>query len=663
MNSNGLFDYNTAFARNIGWVTHREQRALRGKRVAIAGLGGVGGSHLLTLARLGIGAFTLADFDSFELANFNRQAGAFSSTVGRPKLDVLANIACDINPQLDIRKFPEGINESNIRDFLSGADLFLDGLDFFAIKPRRAVFAACSEFGIPAVTAAPLGMGVALLNFLPGNQDFEAYFRMAGHDEQEQLLRFLVGLSPAMLQRGYLVDPGAVDFDNHRGPSTPMACELCAGVAATQVLKILLKRDRVISAPHGLQFDSYRDKCVRTWRPWGNNNPIQRLAIASARWQLGRMREKRAEPVSTTGNMLEAILDLARWAPSGDNTQPWRFEIRDETHVVVHGNDTREHCVYDLQGHASQLSLGALLENIRIAATVHGMKSAIGRRTDADETTPTFDVGFQYDETVAQDPLADYVTERTVQRRAMRLRDLSADERTTLAAALPPGYRVIWFEGLRGRGKAARLAFVNAGLRLTLPEAYATHKSVIDWDNPVFSTDRIPARAVGLDAVTLRLTRWAMKSWNRIAFMNRYLGGTLLPRIQLDVIPGLFCSAYFILLADKRPLTVDDYVAAGGAMQRFWLTATSLGLYIQPVMTPLIFQEYVLDGVGFSDDPAMRDRAQAVTVKLQQLAGDQDSQRAIFMGRIGTGTPPRARSIRLPLAELITGPESQAQKL
>lgn len=75
------FDYDLAFGRNIGWVTRDEQQALRAKRIAIAGLGGVGGSHLLTLTRLGVGAFHLADFDAFDVPNFNRQAGAMTSTL------------------------------------------------------------------------------------------------------------------------------------------------------------------------------------------------------------------------------------------------------------------------------------------------------------------------------------------------------------------------------------------------------------------------------------------------------------------------------------------------------------------------------------------------------------------------------------------------------
>jgi tRNA A37 threonylcarbamoyladenosine dehydratase len=125
------FDYFEAFSRNIGWVTRAEQTALRTKRVAIAGLGGVGGVHLLTLARMGIGKFTLAEFDTFGLHNFNRQVGATMSSIGRPKLDVLVEMALNINPELEIRTFPKGVDEGNLEDFLTGVDVYVDGIDYF----------------------------------------------------------------------------------------------------------------------------------------------------------------------------------------------------------------------------------------------------------------------------------------------------------------------------------------------------------------------------------------------------------------------------------------------------------------------------------------------------------------------------------------------------
>ena len=280
------FSYDQAFARNLGWVTEAEQQRLKASRVCIAGLGGVGGVHLLTLARLGVGAFSVADFDTFALANFNRQVGATVGTLGRLKSEVMVAMALDINPNLDIRVFSSGLNEGNLEAFLADGDAYLDGLDFFALDIRRLVFALCQSKGIPAVTVAPLGMGAALLNFVPRGMSFEAYFRLEGHAADEQALRFLVGLSPAMLQMSYLVDPSRVDLAKRRGPSTNIATQLCSGIAAAQVLKLILQRGTVLAAPHGLHFDAFRNCLKHTWRPGGNSNPVQRLMLALARRRL-----------------------------------------------------------------------------------------------------------------------------------------------------------------------------------------------------------------------------------------------------------------------------------------------------------------------------------------------------------------------------------------
>jgi len=439
------FSYHQAYSRNIGWLTTEEQEILRHKRIGIAGMGGVGGVHLLTLARLGIGAFHIADFDVFDIANFNRQIGATVSSLGKPKATVLANMAKDINPELNIKIFPEGVNENNLSEFFTGVDLYVDGLDFFAFSARQMTFAACAELGIPAITAAPLGMGAALLNFLPGKMTFEEYFQWGDFPEEEKALRFLLGLAPTGLHARYLVDPSTINLVERRGPSTIMGCQLCAGIAATEALKILLNRGKVLAAPHGLQFDAYRNKLVHTWRPSGNNNPIQRLGLSIARQRLskkngvtsvettkGTSRETAAPSTSTEEavppTVIEQILELARWAPSGDNTQPWRFEIVDDYNIVVHGFDTRDHCVYDLDGRPSQIALGALLETISIAATHHCLHTIITRREEMPETRPTFNVLFVPDKNLKPDPLIPYIPYRSVQRRAMSTIPLSQKE-------------------------------------------------------------------------------------------------------------------------------------------------------------------------------------------------------------------------------------------
>ena len=273
------FDYHAAFSRNIGWVTEAEQGKLRKARVAIAGLGGVGGAHLLTLSRLGISHFHIADFDDFDVHNLNRQAGAFMSSMGQPKLDTVAQMARDINPEIDLSLFHQGITPENVDEFLLDVDVYVDGLDFFALPARRMVFAKCREKGIPALTAAPLGMGVAFLYFDPVGMSFEDYFKVEGHKVQEQYARFIAGLSPAMVQRDYLVAPEAVNFQEKRGPSTVMACDLCAGLMGTSVLKVLLGRGSIKAAPWGMHFDAYHQKLKFTWRPFGNANPLQQLLL------------------------------------------------------------------------------------------------------------------------------------------------------------------------------------------------------------------------------------------------------------------------------------------------------------------------------------------------------------------------------------------------
>ena len=278
------FKYKKAFSRNIGWITEDEQQLIRTKRIAIAGMGGVGGEHLVTLARLGFQDFHIADFDTFDVHNFNRQAGAFMSTVDRPKAAVMAEQVTDINPKATIRNFDEGVFEHNVDAFLEGVDIYVDSLDFFAISARELVFQKCTDKGIPIVTAAPLGMGSALLTFMPGEMTFDEYFNFSScTTENEKLIKFLVGLSPSLLQRDYLVLPEKADFVAQKGPSLAVAVKMCAGLAESTVLKIVLGRGKVISAPHGLHFDAYKNKAVKTWCPFGNKGLVQRIKYQIAK--------------------------------------------------------------------------------------------------------------------------------------------------------------------------------------------------------------------------------------------------------------------------------------------------------------------------------------------------------------------------------------------
>ncbi len=287
MGAEPTFDYEAAFSRNIGLVTPEEQQRLRSATIGIPGMGGVGGAHLLTLVRLGVTRFVIADGDVFELANSNRQVGAMVGTLGRPKVEVMAEMARAINPACDIRVMHEAIHSGSMDTFLAGCDIVIDGLDFFAIRARRDLFRRARERGIPVITCGPMGFSAALLLFMPESPSFDAF--MAINDrmsEREQLVRFAVGLAPAGLHFPY-VDPQHVSFSEQRGPSSMIAINLCAAFAAGEVLNLILKRRLPWSVPRYAQYDAYRLQFRKGVLPGGNHHPVQQLKLWYLRRKLG----------------------------------------------------------------------------------------------------------------------------------------------------------------------------------------------------------------------------------------------------------------------------------------------------------------------------------------------------------------------------------------
>lgn len=348
---------------------------------------------------------------------------------------------------------------------------------------------------------------------------------------------------------------------------------------------------------------------------------------------------------------IRRILELARWAPSGDNSQPWRFEIRSHGHLVVH---TRADGlgVYDLEGSAALTSVGAMLETMRVAASAEGCALRYDVRPQRGAAAPPIDVWIDESPGLCAEPLHAFIRTRSVQRGPLALRALDADRKRELERAVGDRYRVVWFEAPRQRARMAWLAVRSAKIRLTIPEAWDVHRRVIQWDAR-YSDDRIPDQALGADALSVRSMRWVLASWQRVERMNRWFGGTLLPRLQLELVPGLRCAAHFAIVADEEPRDAAGHLRAGAAAQRFWLTAASLGLQLQPQHTPLMFAGYARRGISFSEVATAGKRAALIADMLEILLGRDDAANAVFLGRVGHGAAARSRSLRLPLDRLV----------
>ncbi|MEA3544243.1 MAG: ThiF family adenylyltransferase [Thermodesulfobacteriota bacterium] len=277
------------FSRNIGLLTVEQQEKLLRSKVAVVGAGGVGGLHILTLARLGIGHFNIADPDIFEPANASRQFGAGQTTYGQNKAEVLARMVQDINPQAVVNIFPDGVSTNNVDPFLSGCEVLVDGIDFFAFDTRRMLFYKAREKGIFAITSAPLGFGSTLQVFDPDGMDFDGYFGTRdGQPLEKNLAAFAAGLAPSPYHIKYM-DLDKVDIKNQKGPAVAPACTLAASLLTTEVVKIISGSERVYAVPHYIQIDLYRRKFKKSYLWLGGKNPLQKLKT----WLIYRQFKKR----------------------------------------------------------------------------------------------------------------------------------------------------------------------------------------------------------------------------------------------------------------------------------------------------------------------------------------------------------------------------------
>lgn len=248
------------FIRNLGIMSEEEISKLQNTTIAIAGCGCIGGFSAELLARMGVGQLNLADPDTFDLSNINRQCAASHLTIGMSKVTALKNHLLTINPELKINEYTEGVNERNADDFVLGADYVIDGIDYFAFPDAVVLHRAARKHNLHTITAAALGFGTTVLTFAPDGMTIE---QMAGLPETVTIEE-LKGI--AFPPSGYASKlPAYVTMENvqqwltHRAiPTISVGQALGPGILVSQLILHLLGRKQPLLVPdsYQLQFES-----------------------------------------------------------------------------------------------------------------------------------------------------------------------------------------------------------------------------------------------------------------------------------------------------------------------------------------------------------------------------------------------------------------------
>lgn len=144
------------YIRTAAVLTEEAVVSLRGKSVAVFGVGGVGGYAAEALARAGLGSITLVDFDTVSLSNINRQIIALHSTLGRKKTEVMKERIADIDPDCEVKEIDCFFDEKSAELFdFKKYDYVIDAID--SVKGKTELAVCCKKAGTPLISAMGAG--------------------------------------------------------------------------------------------------------------------------------------------------------------------------------------------------------------------------------------------------------------------------------------------------------------------------------------------------------------------------------------------------------------------------------------------------------------------------------------------------------------------------
>lgn len=205
------------YQRNLGVISPSEQAKLLQSKVVIIGAGGLGGTVLELLARMGIGKLIIADKDIIVDSNLNRQILSTETNLGQNKTEVAIKRVEEINSFIEIVGHSVFINSDNVGKIIEGAEVVVDALD--NLPSRFVLQKACRDLKIPLVHGAIAGFNGQLTTIFP----------------EDKGLELIYGSNKDLPEHGSEVELGA--------PTVTPA--LIASLEAQEVIKILLKRGKL----------------------------------------------------------------------------------------------------------------------------------------------------------------------------------------------------------------------------------------------------------------------------------------------------------------------------------------------------------------------------------------------------------------------------------
>ena len=239
--------------RNIGVISSKEQKKLRSSCVAVAGCGGMGGVSAEQLVRLGIGHVKIADFDNFETHNLSRQVCSTTSTLGQHKAEVLGRHLRDINPELKLEIFKQGVRPENAEKFVDGSEIAIDGIDYNSLYSAVLLEKAARERNICVISPLAIAFGVSVFVFGPKTLSLEEYVGLSPNASEKKIKKFRIPPQKSAPYMPSYVNPKKARLATALKLNIPniiMPQHLGGGIAVSEAVMMLLGRIKPPAGPN-----------------------------------------------------------------------------------------------------------------------------------------------------------------------------------------------------------------------------------------------------------------------------------------------------------------------------------------------------------------------------------------------------------------------------
>ena len=348
------------------------------------------------------------------------------------------------------------------------------------------------------------------------------------------------------------------------------------------------------------------------------------------------------------------ILEESVQAPSGENAQPWRFGIRGEE-IHVFNIPERDQSPYNFRQRASYVADGTVIENISLVAPAMGYYAAIELFPDKTNPDLVAIVRLKYNPDAAssrETSLYPYIAARVTNRKPYRKEPLATHEVHELLAAaesLVPGadmsgVRLVLTEK---RQEIDELGMIGAMNEQLVFETKALHEFLFSHIN--WTDEENEQKKIGFDIKTLELPPPARAGFNVFKHWGaaRVMKPLGLPKsIQKQNGVG-YAAASAVGIIAARGSRNEDFVQIGRATQRVWLTATKLGLSLQPMTGILFFMQRILSDVTEPFSGEQVERIKAAFGRICKIFG-AEGDTIPMMFRVGRAEAPTAQSLKLP---------------